>query len=1065
MANSAPKSVRVLRAGMNESAIQHHPTSSPDIFSKYQGPTDDLDEISPDVKNMIEMNTRNAEDIIPTVIIRDLLYSAYDQEELSRCSIIIDQTDSNALYGHINDPRMGVAENTKLCKTCGNNNINCTGHYGVIILPFPIYHPLFVSYIVRVLNMVCSKCSKLKIPANVRDNLLFLMRSGPAYKPNKEQRLRREKLLKENKYRELYSTSCLNRLKRIEANEMKGCPIHGSNVNIKYKPSGNSNSWNQVICEYDTPEAGNVKSIPPIEDVQKILQNISDDDALIMGFQNNAYPKNWILKYWVVLPPNDRPPVKHDVTSVWKDQLTRMYEHILKIKANIDKLLPKISESDKVSCMNRLYFCISHFIDNSDKQYAQGPKGVPREFITLKQLIQGKEALIRNLMMGKRVNYTARTVLSPDPTLRFGQIRLPKEWASVLTKQVKVITLNIEYVKKLLAEGKITHYKKCDGPLKGQSFRNLPGKTYIPELGDEVTRWLQNGDFVVFNRQPTLHRFGFMAMEVVISEEDDSYTIGLPLSYSKAFNFDFDGDEGNIHDLQTVGANVETMTIANVINMIINPKDNKPMIAIVYNGLVGAELLTRPDTIVDQDIFIDCISLITERSQLKSLAKRLDDADVYGLSGRALFSAILPEDFTYSHLNVRIINGILLEGNITGKHIGQDAKSIIALLHRDYPVSRVVSFLTDAPFILDRWMITRNYSLGYADCRLNIHDFEEKRNEIIKRTQLKVDLQQGRNGTEMQKEHYEKNAKECVENAKSEITKMVMESMTRDNAFNIINESGAKNLTSNMIEATAVVGQQFLNSRRLRADGRCLPYFEHDSTDIRSQGFCVNSYMTGLTPPELYFLQAAGRKGLMDTAINTAITGSLHHKIVKALEKLKVAEDGSTRNANNKIFQFTYGDDSFDPESLTPVHAGGESFLSFTDINSVIITLNAKYGKYTSKDVKKKQVVTEVVSTEKEDWSTQTEIEKPNLSFVQKRINEHSKHIPLTIIEEKVEMKIKHITRLQKTHKIDPSIYQATEGHAGKYENQMAKKINTKYPILKGESEMDYVERVMKLVV
>jgi DNA-directed RNA polymerase II subunit RPB1 len=1052
------KSSRVLRASITSSGLDN--ADDTELFSRYKGPDNDSDDISPVVKNMIEVNNRNAEDILPTVIIRDLLYRAYDQDELARCSIIIDKTESDALYGHINDPRMGVAENRKRCKTCGNDNINCTGHYGVIILPYPIYHPLFVSFTIKVLNMCCSKCSRLKMPTKIRENLLFLMRTTPAYKPTKEQKLKRDNLLKETIYQELFNATGINRLNRIAANYIKECPVHGSQANIKYKPSGNLNAWNQVICEYDTPEANNVKSIPPIEDIQRILKNISDDDISIIGLQNGSHPKDWILNYWVVLPPNDRPPVKHDVTSVWKDQLTRMYEHILKIRASIEKLKPNISEADKVSHMNRLYFCIAHFIDNSDKQYAQGTKGVHREFITLKQLIQGKEALIRNLMMGKRVNYTARTVLSPDPTLRFGQIRLPREWAKTLTKDVDVNSLNIEHVKKLLSEGRITHYYKGSGPDRGQRHQLLPGKTYYPEIGDKIVRWLQDGDYVIFNRQPTLYRFGFMAMEVKLATDDDLLSIGLPMAYSKAYNYDFDGDEGNIHDLQTVGANVESMTIANVVNMIMDPYNNKPMLAIFYNGLVGAYLLTQPDTIVDKDIFIDCIASITERSQLNSLASRLETANVYGLSGRALFSALLPEDFTYSKGDVRIINGVLLAGTITGNDIGQKANSIISQMHKDYPVSRVVSFLTDLPFVIDRWMVTRNFSLGYADCQLNIDDFEAKRSQLIKAAQLKIDARDAKDGSAVEKEHHERYAMKCVTNVTNKITSMVMDNMNQYNAFSIIHESGVKSMENSMMSTSGIVGQQVLYDERFKPDvnsnGRCLPYFEKDSTDITSRGFCVNSYVTGLTPPELYFIQAAGRKNLMDTAINTAITGTLHHKIVKALEKLKVAEDGSTRNANNKIFQYTYGDDSFDPSKLIPVKAGGEEFLSFTNVTASIKNINAKYGKYVHEDV---QDVRD--KEDKADWSKKSEVQPVPKTFLQSKMQIHRKYTPKEDVAKEVSANIKKLSQLQKEKKVDPSIFTATEMHGSRYEKKAAADILTKHPPKTGESESDYIERIL----
>ena len=293
----------------------------------------------------------------------------------------------------------------------------------------------------------------------------------------------------------------------------------------------------------------------------------------------------------MIIPQISRIPAIRD-GQVWPHHLTIMYKDItaenlkvkermlqsgeIKARINIKKTSKKektVSEAEEYQAYNNLIFKVKHFMDNTDQKWTHPPQGA---FDSIKDIIQGKEGIINNLLLGKRVNFVARTVISPDVSLKYGQIRVPKIWASILTRPIRIFKANLESMTLLYDEGRITHITPGSGKYQGSRIQitEKTKKIYTPKIGDVVERWLQNGDNVLFNRQPTIQKEGMMGYEVVLGE---GQTLGLHFGTLVHHNADMDGDESQIHQMQAVDAVIEALQVANSRQCITNAQSNRGM--------------------------------------------------------------------------------------------------------------------------------------------------------------------------------------------------------------------------------------------------------------------------------------------------------------------------------------------------------------------------------------------------------------------------------------------------------------------------------------------------------
>ncbi len=870
---------------------------------------------------------QEAEEGLPTLIISNALTTLFSEEELVEQSMVEITSSNVSGMGTVNDTRMGVVDDSLICSTCKKDNIECPGHLGRIVLAQPIYHPLYLRTIIQILKCVCNSCGGLLMSEEAMKEKGILRVTEPSIRL----------LLLE---KECEGLPCR---RGPEPGTIQCLP------NPEYLPA-RIKETKQVVYRVKVKGGEVIEAVKPINEVEKILNSISEKDAKLMGFNYGAHPKRMILRSLPVIPPIARPPQVRDGV-LWPNPITDLY---IKIVALNEDLKKEREEKKRSELFSSLYFHIEHLMDNTDGKYVPHQN---RVFESFKQLTQGKEGVIRALMMGKRVNYAARSVLSPDPSLKFGQIRVPKVMSSYLTVPVTINQYNLEAMTKLLRGDEkrktsyITHITPSGGTFKGRRIQvnETHRKSYQLQIGDKVDRWLQNGDYIVFNRQPTLHKYGMMGYEVVLGDE---LTYGLHLSYTTPLNADFDGDEGQGHAPQLLDALAEAMTIMNVKQCIMNHQTNRPIMGAVYDTLSGAYLLTQPDTMVDWDDFNDCLTLITAQDSLPTLNERLEKYGVNPLSGRALFSALLPPTFNYEKGDVIIREGILIQGAITRQHIGTSHNSIIQVMWKDpaYGVSRIVDFLTDLPWVINRWLSSNPISVGLKDCLPNIDPkvHEELVRKEIADVQLKVASLGARPVDPVEAEYYEKQIVEYVDIAKRAGDRIATQNLAPDNAFRIMAKSGAKGTEFHIAQMIGFVGQQFVQGRRIKPmmtqGTRCSPYFPKDDASIEAYGFCKHSFLQGLTPAELFFHQYATRENLMDTATRTADSGSSHHRIVKALEDVKVAHDGSVRNSTGAIVQLIYGDDGMDAAELQMIRGRTGEYAFFIDIKAVALQLNSRYG-------------------------------------------------------------------------------------------------------------------------
>jgi DNA-directed RNA polymerase II subunit RPB1 len=914
---------------------------------------------------------------LPSLFIEGLAFTLFSTEEIRRMSSVsITSTDP---YGEqsVNDPQMGSTDDNTTCFTCNRDNFSCPGHFGHIDLNVPIIHPLFYREVISILNSVCNSCGNLLISKNVIEE------------------------------RGINRLNFAERLYAIEEASKSGLACEGSqslgdNVAVcKKNPTfitTETKESGKIVYTLDKkPSKNSDKYVMKVEDVEKIFDNISDDDAKLLGFNIGNHPRNLIMKALIVIPPCARPPIEID-GILMPDHLTSIYIDIIKFN-NLLKIKQK--EDDRVRTIDSLVARIGNLIDNSDGLYKAGKQ---QPIAGIKQLIQGKEALIRSMMLGKRVNYSGRTVAAPGPYLKFGQVGVPQEMASSLTKPVTATSYNIASLRELLKRGQVKYITSVDGKFKGilRAVDVSNADKIEINIGDKVDRYLQNGDYVLVNRQPTLHKQGIMGREVVLHQ---NRTIDVHLYDTKPMNLDFDGDEVNIHIPQTLEAEAEIATIANIKECVMSGQANRPILGGVIDTITGCFLLTKdqqpviikkgyididgvrreiPISEVEKypnsyeieeqlygedgkpimeefkikpNIFYDCINIITQKEQLATLNDRLEKYGVPKFSGRALFSSLLPKDFYYekrgklgkSDNSVIIHNGILIQGIINSSHVGASDNSIIQTMWREYGVQRTTDFLTDLPFVINKWLANRGFTIGIADCFPTDDTHKKELAERIEMMKLEVKALGGQLDDPVEEEKREKKIKAILDNIKALGDKIATDKLSPDNNLSAMALSGAKGSTANIAQITGFIGQQFFKGKRvvkqLSGGTRVLPYFEQNDEEIEARGFVSHSYLDGLTPAEFLFLHIAGREGLMDTALKTADVGFIQRKLTINLRDIVIKGDGSARNDRDTIYQYVYGTDGFEGQELQSVSSTtGGDMASFINLKQVAGKLNVQYG-------------------------------------------------------------------------------------------------------------------------
>ena len=695
------------------------------------------------------------------------------------------------------------------------------------------------------------------------------------------------------------------------------------------------------------PLSGERKQQLHASEAMRILSGISNEDAQIIGLDPKWARPEWLLvSVMPVPPPHVRPSVAMNATARCEDDLTHKISDIVKANIAVGNAV-KMGEPEHVieQFVTLLQYHVATFVNNELAYQPQAQQRSGKPLKTIRQRLVGKEGRVRGNLMGKRVDFSARTVITADPNLSLDQVGVPRSIALNLTVPEKVTSFNMTRMRELVLNGPSEHpgaryIVRDDG--QRLDLRYVRESNITLRKGWIVERHLNHDDVVLFNRQPSLHKMSIMGHRVRVL---DWSTFRMNLSVTSPYNADFDGDEMNLHVPQSLLARAEAETMMMVNKVVVSPQSNRPVMSIIQDSLLSTCKLTKRDVFIEKDEVMNMMMWIDNwEGHLPIPAVMIPDRNQTGKytgywTGKQVFSQILPrvnlirmsklhketeqfpDELVPHDTYVYIKEGEVLSGTIDKNTLGTGAGGLIHVVFNEHGPETIRVLFNQIQKLSNYWILHHGFTVGVGD---TIPDKEtlQSVNEILRAAKDKVaDLvKQGQRG-ELQiqpgrtmQESFEDFVNMRLNTARDNAGKKAESSLTVENNFKATVTSGSKGSFINISQIMACVGQTNVEGKRIPYGfrHRTLPHFAKDDLGPESRGFVENSYLKGLSPQEFYFHAMAGREGLIDTACKTAETGYIQRRLVKALEDIMVRYDGTVRNSRGDIVQFLYGEDGMD---------------------------------------------------------------------------------------------------------------------------------------------------------
>lgn len=830
----------------------------------------------------------------------------------------VTEVSNTKLHGpnSVYDERMGPTIITKdKCITCGLVSRCCTGHFGHIKLANCIFHPLFEKEIMKLLKSFCFSCFRL-----------------------------------------IQTDERIEQTKNFRAVDKASiCPY--CNLRQPIWTIEDNESISYISMELNSEK---IEFTP--YDALNTFARYSKEDLSKLNFYTQ--PVNLIIESLPVLPPSTRPVVMLE-SKYCDDDLTIQYIEIIKVNNIIRNKKESTTEEipkDLDKYIRVLYFRIASLFNNSSGKSKHNTNGKPIKCI--KSRLATKTGLMRENLMGKRVEQSARTVIGPEPTLCMNELAIPEEFSKILTVQERVNIHNIDYLTKLVHTGKAKFIHKntpetkqeinLQYALKKRGTRLMNGdiiirkgkeikyssnisieptdniirdgqlidvvmdecKTINLEIGDIVDRNIRNGDYALLNRQPTLHSGSMIAQKIKIIP---GKTLRFNLCITKSLNADFDGDEGNLHIPQKPNTIMEMKTLSSVENHILSQQSGNSNTVLVQDNLLSLYLMTHENTEIDKEDFFDiCMCLVDIdgnpwsmqmiQNKFKHLGLHINHS-VITIQSIYVISLCFPDSFTFENENCSIVSGKWTTGTFTKKVMSKIIKTVFHV----YGSQITMMLINNLTFVSNKWLQYRGFSIGLEDCLT----YSEK--SLIPETVMRCFTK----ANSLQTKIYHEGIREIrvqgsLNEARDVGMRIAKEGISPKNNFLSTVHSGSKGDFFNIAQIAGLLGQQNFRGKRieklLNHGKRSLYHYawdlKEDKDIYESRGFIRHSFLRGLNPREQFFHAVSGREGITDTALGTGETGYMQRRIIKLMEDIHIANDGTVRDDRNLIYQFYYG---FDP--------------------------------------------------------------------------------------------------------------------------------------------------------
>jgi len=388
----------------------------------------------------------------------------------------------------------------------------------------------------------------------------------------------------------------------------------------------------------------------------------------------------------------------------------------------------------------------------------------------------------------------------------------------------------------------------------------------------------------------------------------------------------------NLHAPQNVLAETELRHLAAIPWQMISPSANSPIIGIYQDSLLGSYRFTRPNVKFSQKDAMNLLMMFDKVDPRPFLELRDAKQDVtsFDVLSQILSPITLKyktklfdeeEDASTSNNILEIRNGKYIRGQMEKSVLASTTKGIIHRVCNDFGNMQASQFIDDLQNVVTEYMKTSSFSVGISDLIANkttqdkiIQVIAEKKHDVQSLIE-KIHLGIFENNTaQSNMMEFEGKVNNILNDANNQAGSIGRKSLSKTNRFVMIVDSGSKGTPINISQMISCLGQTNVDGKRIPYgfDSRTLPHFSKFDDSPSARGFIENSYISGLTAPELFFHAMGGRIGLIDTAVKTSQTGYIQRRLIKGLEDLKVEYDMTVRNNKGKIIQFAYGDDGFD---------------------------------------------------------------------------------------------------------------------------------------------------------
>lgn len=858
--------------------------------------------------------------------------STFDLIETSTKDITTTTSDFKV---NIYDTQFGTLQFNEYCPACKKTGEYCQGHFSYIKLEHPVINPIYIKFTLYFLKCICFFCRK------------FLL---------------------SQEHLKTISTSCrFTHFKEVTSilNAEKTC-THCSTKQPKL-----------TICPRSERILSNGKLLSE-RFILAHLENFTDADLrLLLIDPQKLKPEYFILTYLPIAPTITRgrimtPDIKGE------DDLSTLYIDIIKINKLLEQQLPEEKYNKLVSTL--IFKINTLMVNNKDK----GKNVVGKTIQSFKRRLVSKQGHIRNNCLAKRIECSARFVVGPA-NVSIDTVVIPQVAAKEMYREERVWAKNIQRLSKLIEENKVAYVirngqrinmeyalwtratslqtndyilndkqKKVHSkytPLKLKegdifyrndiplTFHSAKYKPFKLELGDVVQRQLQDGDYALIIRYPSLWAGSLLGMKVQIDRNPDSLTLKLPLSVMSSLAGDYDGDEVNMFISNK--SEYELKTLGSIRKHLISYIDGSTNIKVIQDSILAFYLASKHDRAMTREDFFQTSEVLGLEVAFVLRKLRAILKAVGSLSTRNLFSLVLPESFSFSNDSLEVEKGIVIKGIITKKEIYTISKHIIY----EYGEKEYIKYVDNVHLLGCEWLTKyRGFSISLRDTYCKALETETVKNLSVAAQYEELDFEYA------DKKELKTISEELVQrelnNIRSKSMVIAKEALEEDNSFLVSAESGAKGNYFNSLQIATGIGQQVFNNQRIAYtlnDGqRSLPHYPIDSSEMslkqrfESKGFVYSSFSQGLNPREFFLHSICGREALAASSIKTASSGYVQRRLCAVAQECHVGYCNEVRSCEKgRVLDFSYGLD-------VKEKINGKSHM-FCDVKRLVGKLNNEY--------------------------------------------------------------------------------------------------------------------------